>query len=133
MLIVFDVSEGGETHFRRQMSIALNALVALNVLYLTHHPHTPWLYESGVQYIKDPIGPPQKWKDIGQVLANNGGDCKDLAPWRIAELLVRCRRLAWPRWLWGHNAEGRYTLHVQAETADGIDNPARTLGMKGNM
>jgi len=71
----------------------VETLARVNVAYLKRHP-TPPLRKAGIRYIRERGlwgGRPrrERWQSIPEVLKNRGGDCEDLAAWRIAELRVR--------------------------------------------
>jgi hypothetical protein len=108
-------------------------LVKLNREYLRMNPHTPSLYQSGVRFIRETEGE-EIWPDIGAVLQMGGGDCEDLACWRVAELLEsgiparpawRYRKVQMPS---GANAT---LYHILVWTPDGFEDPSRQLGMGG--
>lgn len=115
------------------LEAALEALAALDRVYLRSHPDTPELYEAGVRYLRDAEdrdqGRPRAelWLTVPDVLRVGGADCKCLAAWRVAEL----REL-------GEDARhhivrmGPHVWHIQVRRADGtIEDPSRELGMKG--
>jgi hypothetical protein len=81
----------------------MDALIDVNLAWLSAHPDTPRLYESGVVYIPENEGE-EVFADIPTVLSVGGGDCDDLVAWRVAELRfhaidkrARVRLLAYPR------------------------------------
>jgi hypothetical protein len=65
----------------------LEALVAINRLWLDMHPDTPLLYHLAPKYEfkTRPLGL-DRWQDIPRTLELRSGDCKDFACWRVAEL-----------------------------------------------
>ncbi len=105
----------------------LEALISSNVAYLRAHPEAPPLYRSGVRYTDDPR---DEWQDIPATLAKGGGDCEDLASWRVAELRVRAREHALPRVT--AQRRGASTLfHVTVLHPSGrVEDPSRRLGMR---
>ena len=72
---------------RGELQVALDALTAFDVGWLTLHPSTPRLYDSGVRYKREPRGR-EKWQTIPLLFARGFGDCEDLACARAAELIV---------------------------------------------
>lgn len=122
---------------RRCLLYLLEALVQMDWEWLKHHPSTPLLYESGVEYISDPFnvdhpaqelqmmqelspGAPQRdrklelWSMIPNIIEQGGSDCKNLAAWRCAELRKRnipCR----PYMKWKRVPQGYTLYHVLVE------------------
>lgn len=118
----------------RILKILLWALIRLNREYLRMHPRTPTLYASGVRYIREPEGW-ECWPDIGQVLAMGGGDCEDLAAWRVAELLEHGIP-ARPAWRYRKVQLPSGTIgtlyHILVYIPGrGFEDPSRALGMGG--
>ena len=64
---------------------AIEGLSLLDEQILTEAPDFPRLYESGVIYRKEAR---DTWRHADDVLCSGGGDCEDLAAWRVAELRV---------------------------------------------
>lgn len=112
----------------RNNSIALNALLEaltnINEIYLTRHPDTPHLYESGVRY-----GRTQLWEPIPALYARQSGDCKSLSAALIAEYR-RARMNAKPvfRFKPRPNEKG-IDYHILVLTARGWEDPSKALGM----
>lgn len=111
---------------------ALEALVALNRVYLRSHRGAPSLYRAGVRYLRDADegdqGTPdaELWLTIPDCLASGGADCKVLSAYRVAELRengehgARCKVLR----------VGPQSWHVIVTRADGRDeDPSALLGM----
>jgi hypothetical protein len=102
----------------------VNALTQTNVGYLREHRRVPALYDSGVYYCKDERGKEKQWWDIPMVIANGCADCKALAAWRAAELIVA-----------GYPAEPIVTtrdgllFHVIVRVANQVEDPSALLGM----
>jgi hypothetical protein len=113
----------------RALERLLEALCDVNAEWLIEHPEAPWLYRSGVRYESEPPGR-DDWQDIPETLVRLGGDCEDLACWRIAELRVRVGEPVRPivkRTLYGP----RTVYHVAVVRADGsLEDPSRLLGMR---
>lgn len=125
----------------------LAQLTAKDERWLRLNPHTPWFYEAGVRYQKEPPGQ-EKWLPIPAVLAQKWGDCEDLCCWRAGELRVRGDQYRNHRgilvrtppenarafWV-DHRVEptlkpGQY--HIRVERADGrVEDPSAMLGMYG--
>jgi muconolactone delta-isomerase len=111
----------------RALEIMLEALVALDLDYLQHHPETPTLYASGVRYEAEPPGR-EDWTDVLTTLRRGYGDCEDLASWRVAELQKQ-GIAARPVHRW-RSREGFTTYHILAQWPNGrIEDPSRRLGM----
>jgi hypothetical protein len=112
----------------RALERLLEALCDVNAEWLMENANAPWLYRSGVRYEEEPPGR-DDWQDIPETLMRRGGDCEDLACWRIAELRVRLGEHVKPvvkRTLYGP----RTVYHVAVMRADGrLEDPSRILGM----
>ncbi len=115
----------------RVLKILLWSLVQLNREYLRVNPNTPKLYSSGVRFIREREGE-EIWPDIGACIRMGGGDCEDLACWRVAELLEagiparpawRSRKVRMPS---GSIAR---LYHILVWTPQGFEDPSRKLGM----
>lgn len=133
------VSENEESR-DRVMKILLWALIALNLEYLKMNPGTPSLYRSGVRFIRENEGE-ELWPTIGVILANGGGDCEDLAAWRVAELRERGipARPAWRHRLVRMPSGQEATLyHILVyipkvgRIPAHLEDPSRLLGMGRN-
>lgn len=102
----------------------VKALTLANVAYLRRNPRTPRLYASGVYYCRDARGAERQWWDIPQVVAHGCADCKALAAWRTAELIVA-----------GYPAEAVVTtrdgnlFHVLVRVGAQLEDPSAQLGM----
>lgn len=113
----------------------LDALVLANTLFLLSAPACPGVYQAGLAYQAEEIGH-DDWRDIPAVLAHKGGDCEDLACYRVAELRVRhgelgakprvtSRQIQSPKY-------GEFTLyHITVLRGDGVtvEDPSLALGM----
>lgn len=111
----------------------LESLVLADVLFLQDNPETPGVYEAGLQYQPEEIGH-DDWRDIPSVLDHSGGDCEDLACYRVAELRVRAGEACKPYVSWQivHSKKyGNFTLyHIRVLRKDGsIEDPSKILGM----
>jgi len=119
----------------RVLKLLLWCLIGLNIEYLRMNPNTPMLYKSGVRFIREKEGE-ELWPTIGEVIANGGGDCEDLAAWRVAELRVKGipARPAWRHRLVRMPSGNEATLyHILVYIpGKGFDDPSRRLGMGTN-
>lgn len=109
---------------REVVQSLVDALTRTNVGYLRVHPRAPLIYKSGVYYCRDDRGREKQWWDVPDVIANRCADCKALAAWRAAELIVR-----------GYPAEALVTtsdgvlFHVVVRIGNTIEDPSAFLGM----
>jgi hypothetical protein len=108
----------------------MEALVQINLTWLQKHPETPSIYDSGVIYKLIP-GVIDYWMDIPTIVRDGGGDCEDLACWRVAELRnigVNAR----PYIRWKKKTESSYLYHALVWWPGGrIEDPSLALGMRG--
>jgi hypothetical protein len=110
------------------LRLLLEALVAEDMAYLTAHPATPTLRQSGVRYVED-LPWREEWKDIPETLARRAGDCKDLVAWRLAELRLSGERAATAR-VTVYEVGARVINHITVCRSDGrIEDPSREQGM----
>jgi hypothetical protein len=121
----------------------LKCLVSINVQYLREYPNTPSLYKSGVRYGRTIIWEPipalylaNKRKVFGKYYGPTDfggaqiGDCKSLAPARIAELIISGRK-ARPVFRFKPRPDGLLDFHILILTDNGYEeDPSRVLGMK---
>lgn len=118
----------------RMLQIMLWSLVAWDRYFLAANPQTPPIYSAGVRYIREPEGQ-EEWLDIGEIRRRGGGDCEELAAWRVAELREKGidARPAW-RHRRVRAPSGRlcslYHIIVWIPGV-GIDDPSARLGMGG--
>lgn len=144
IVLRLDLFASEEDHLRSQRALLwlLEALCRIDRELLQQRPYPP-LYDAGVRYIREDGS--EEWLDVPHVLAAGGGDCEDLACWRVAEIreaggtarpYVRYRLI-----------EGRFHYHVLVQhyqrrtrrTADDRvvsrlvptkkEDPSRRLGM----
>lgn len=111
----------------------LDALVLADTLYLQVTPSCPGVYDAGLRYEAEEIGH-DDWRDIPSVLDHQGGDCEDLACYRVAELRVRAGELAQPEItsrIIQSPKYGNFTLyHIRVLRSSGtIEDPSADLGM----
>lgn len=134
MRVGFEISGSG-TDSRAWLQPMLDALTAINLLWLDAHPSAPSIYSGGVRYVAELPGREQ-WRDLPTVLASGVGDCEDLATARAAELQARgVRARAVPRVVSTRsNAVGGVSelIHIVVRLPGGrIEDPSAALGMPG--
>jgi hypothetical protein len=149
MQVVCSLSNGSEgtSNWLRKSRIfgsvikaLLDAQVRNNLLYLSLHRGVPQLYASGVRYQNEPEGqtfnghPAEEFALIPVVLARKWGDCDDLAPWRVAELIhggERAKiRVQWRARRLANGQLGRKYFHIVVRRGNGlIEDPSAELGM----
>ena len=66
------------------LDIQLDALIAMDMLWLRLNPKTPKIRRSGVRYYHEGIR--DEWLDCGAALHDHVIDCKGAAAWDVAEL-----------------------------------------------
>jgi hypothetical protein len=111
----------------------LDALVLADTLYLQSNPGAPGVYQANLVYQPEEIGH-DDWRDVPSILDHGGGDCEDLACFRVAELRVRTGENCKPYVSWQlvqSQKYGTFTLyHIRVQRADGsIEDPSKILGM----
>lgn len=104
---------------------AVEGLAGVDRVLLDIYPRLPSIYEVKPRYR---VAKRETWKDIGAVLRDGWGDCKDFTAWRLAEL-----------WKQGIDAKaesivgrkGRKLLfHTYVRYPNGqLEDPAKLLGM----
>jgi len=134
--LTFRISVSQDEESRdRVLKILLWALIALNLEYLKKNPGTPSLYKSGVRFIREREGE-ELWPTIGEVIKAGGGDCEDLAAWRVAELRNSGipARPAWRHRLVRMPSGQEATLYhiLVFIPGRGYEDPSRLLGMGTN-
>lgn len=118
----------------------LDAQVKNNLIYLKLHRAVPPLYASGVRYQNEPAGqsfnglPVEEFALIPVVLKRKAGDCDDLAPWRVAELIAQGEhakiRIQWRARRNRDGSLGRKFFHIVVRRANNvIEDPSALLGM----
>lgn len=105
---------------------AVEGLAGVDKVILDYNPRIPGLYVIRPAYR---VPARESWKDIGAVLKDKHGDCKDLTAWRLAEL-----------WVMGVPARAesiverqgtRLLFHTYVRYPDGrVEDPSRELGMR---
>jgi hypothetical protein len=124
------------------IKVLLDAQVRNNLAYLSLHRNVPSLYASGVRYKNEPEGqtfnglPAEEFALIPVVLSRGHGDCDDLAPWRVAELIHAGEpakiRVQWKARRNADGSQGRKYFHIVVRRANGaIEDPSALLGMNG--
>jgi len=66
----------------RTVAILLEALTALDQVWIHDHPRTPHLYESGVRFVEEDGA--ELWPTIPIILARGYGNCDQLSAWLAA-------------------------------------------------
>ena len=113
----------------RALELLLTGIVNLNVEMMRKYRFPP-LYQAGIRYSEDPL----MWRHAFNVLRHGTADCKSLAAYRAAELIVQ-----------GHAASiivhrtGPTKLHARVcvggriedpkRICRAVDDPSRRLGM----
>lgn len=103
---------------------AVEGLAGINTVLLSYY-NIPSIYDVRPKYR---VGSKESWKDIGAVLRDMWGDCKDFTAWRLAELRQQ-----------GTNARAesivvrkakRLMFHTYVRYQSGaLEDPAKQLGM----
>lgn len=103
---------------------AVEGLSLVDSVLLDYYNLRP-LYELRPAY---KVGGREQWKDIGSILRDGWGDCKDFTAWRLAELRKRGVRASAESIVERHKS--RLLFHTYVRYANGaIEDPARILGM----
>ena len=103
---------------------AVEGLAGIDSVLLDYYPIPP-LYDVRPTY---KVGSTESWKDIGAILKDGWGDCKDFTAWRLAEvrkagIQARARSSV-------ERHKRRLLFHTWVEYANGhTEDPARILGM----
>jgi hypothetical protein len=110
----------------------LQVLVRTNRRYLRKHPECPRIYEADISYRRETTV--EEFNSIPVILKAGGGDCDDLAPWRVAELIERDREPARIYITCAETQDGmgeaKRLYHIRLKRADGtIEDPSEVLGM----
>lgn len=104
----------------------VEALVQVNMLYLSRTSSVPKLHTSGVRYNEN-----ECWRDIPALLRTGEGDCKSLCAWRIAELRAHDKSaLVHVVYLGNTRSTDEDLFHVQVRRGGVIEDPSRFLGMR---
>ncbi len=124
--------EGEGDHKRSETALLwmMEALCKVNEGHLAAGTFPP-LYKAGVRYIRE--AGTEIWLDVPSIIAEGGGDCEDLACWRVAELrLAGHRARPYARW---RRVNGVYHYHAMVRRFAGgrswLEDPALQLGMGG--
>lgn len=135
--IVFDLAlfadpdPEGIRRGRKTLLWLMQALVEIDVLYLSDYRDTPPLYETDVIY---QIESSEQWKDVPRIIEDGWGDCEDLACWRIAELRIKgINARPYIKWQPSPRNPVMDRYHAVVKWPDGrIEDPSRSLGMHGH-
>ena len=115
---------------RQALSVMLDALYRIDVLYLQRHPETPALYTTPIRYMEEPIGQ-EEWQDIPTCLRMGIADCEDLACWRAAELTVKQNVPARAIHNEHRRPNGSYLYHILTRYPNGrLEDPSLIKGMR---
>jgi hypothetical protein len=91
--------------------------------------NAPAEVRAAFDMMADMCGAGEHFRDIPQIIANGGGDCDNLASWRVAELCEYGFAAA-PYITWRKRPDGGTTYHVIVRHADGSsEDPSLLLGM----
>jgi hypothetical protein len=113
------------------MRLLLDCLLQIAILELRAFPNIPPVYKSGVKYRvrRSPCGE-DAWRDPLSCLEERIADCKDLACWRAAELIVRLGIMAKPVFIRQERPGDGPLYHILVEMPDGsYEDPSIILGM----
>ena len=103
----------------------LEALIAVNRVYLRRVRRTPKLYASGVKY-----GRTQVWDSIPDLLTRRFGDCKSLSAMYVAERR-EAGHAARPVFRFAVNPQtGQKDFHILVQEGKTFEDPSRKLGME---
>jgi hypothetical protein len=81
--------------------------------------------------LSDMCGGGEHFREIPRIIENGGGDCDNVASWRVAELREKGVD-AKPFITWRQRPDGGYTYHVTVLLPDGSsEDPSLLLGMGG--
>ena len=103
----------------------VEALALINEVLLEWYD-IPSIYELKPRYFNDKV---ERWRDIGGVLKDMKGNCKDLTAWRLAELRKRgvgCHAESIVERL--SKRKLRFHTYVRLDNG-GFEDPAKRLGM----
>lgn len=110
----------------------LEALVAINRVYIRRFPRTPKLYQSGVRY-----GRTQVWDSTPDLYARRYGDCKSLTAAYVAEIRqAEGDKAARPVFRFAKNPQtGQKDFHILVQrnrkvNGSYFEDPSRVLGME---
>jgi hypothetical protein len=109
------------------LQVLLEALIAIDMIHLIHHPQTPKLADPafGVVY-----GRTEEWMSIPSLWLNTFGDCKSLTAMRIAELR-RAGKVAKPVFRFRKNKRGGTDYHILVQVGvNAFQDPSKECGMK---
>jgi hypothetical protein len=102
----------------------LEALIAVDRVWLSKHKTTPKLYQSGVRYGRTTV-----WDSIPDLLARRYGDCKSLSAMYVAELREQGIN-AQPVFRFQKNPQtGQKDFHILVRVGKVFEDPSRKLGM----
>ena len=105
----------------------LEALVAVNRVYLRRYPKTRKLYDAGVRYGRTLV-----WDSVPDLLTRRYGDCKSLTAMRVAEIREASGdKAARPVFRFMVNPQtGQKDFHILIARGKDWEDPSRKLGME---
>lgn len=112
----------------RCIEYALNASAQIQQEFLIANPRTPPILKSGIRYRDDTNPLRDDWKTVPEILANRGGDCDDIIPWRLAELRLQgipARPMARIQ----QRSDGLIVFHALIAWGNHTEDTCRLLGM----
>lgn len=125
------LSDEGREYSQKCLLYCMEALVNCNREFIRRgQGRVPSLYESGCLYVRE--NETEDWLGIPEILRAKGGDCEDLACWRVAELR-EAGIPAKPFLRWRKYEPNFWLYHVMVMYPDGrMEDPSKRLGMKGS-
>ncbi|HEY5086357.1 MAG TPA: hypothetical protein VII66_03275 [Gemmatimonadaceae bacterium] len=103
----------------------LEALIAINRVYLRRYKSTRKLYEAGVRYART-----QVWDSIPDLVTRRFGDCKSLSAMYVAERREAGHQSR-PVFRFATNPQtGHKDFHILVQEGRHFEDPSRKLGME---
>ena len=136
MRVAFDLGDvfhpgASDTDNALALQALLEALIAINRVYLRRYRGVPPLYRSGVRY-----GRTQVWDSIPDLLARRYGDCKSLTAMYVAQAReAKGDKAAKPVFRFARNTQtGQKDFHILVwepgkPKNQEFEDPSRRLGM----
>lgn len=109
----------------RLIEAQTEGLAGIDLVLLQFFPRIPGIYAFRPKY---KVPTKETWKDLGAVIHDKHGDCKDLVAWRLAELwkqgvMAKAEAIL-------ERQSNRLQFHVFIRFPNGtVEDPARELGM----
>lgn len=115
------------------MRALLDCLLAIDCAEIVANPGLPEVYASGVKYrVRHSQCGEDMWRDILACVEEGIADCKDLACWRAADLIVRHGIRAYPIFIRQERPDGGQLFHIlvwREDQPDHPEDPSLKLGM----